>query len=136
MAYKWTPDLETGNALIDQQHQQLFTAINNLLDACAKGQGRAQIKSTMDFLSNYIVRHFSDEENLQRRYGYPDFANHKRYHETYKKTVAEIAAQLEKEGASVAMVSKVNTAIGGWLVNHIKKEDVKVAAHIRQREGR
>lgn len=26
-----------------------------------------------------------------------------------------------------------NQAIAGWLLNHIKKEDVKVAAHIRSK---
>lgn len=40
MAYSWTADLETGNAKIDDQHKQLFVAINNLLEACSKGKGR------------------------------------------------------------------------------------------------
>ena len=40
MAYNYTPDLETGNAKIDEQHKELIAAINNLLDACSKGKGR------------------------------------------------------------------------------------------------
>ena len=35
MAYQFTKDLETGNALIDSQHKQLIQAINDLLDACS-----------------------------------------------------------------------------------------------------
>ena len=62
---------------------------------------------------------------------YPDYPNHHQYHETFKKTVKDIMTRLEAQGPSISLVSEVNTAIGGWLLNHIKREDVKVAAHIR-----
>jgi len=55
-------------------------------------------------------------------------------HEGFKKVVREIMDQLEKEGPSLLLVSKVNSSIGGWLINHIKREDVKVAAHIRSKQ--
>lgn len=58
---------------------------------------------------------------------------HKRYHEEYKRIVAGILNEFEQGGATVALVSKTNQAIAGWLLNHIKKEDVKVAAHIRSK---
>uniref|UniRef100_UPI000A5C540E hypothetical protein n=1 Tax=Clostridium sp. NkU-1 TaxID=1095009 RepID=UPI000A5C540E len=50
-----------------------------------------------------------------------------------KKVVAGICAKLDKDGPTIALVGEVNSAIGGWLINHIKKEDVKVAAHIKSR---
>lgn len=131
MAYAFTKDLETGNAAIDSQHKQLIEAINNLLNACAQGKGRVEIEKTTKFLEDYTAKHFGDEEKLQIQYRYPDYQNHKQYHEGFKRVVREISAQLSKEGATVALVGKVNTSIGGWLLNHIKKEDVKVAAHIR-----
>lgn len=135
MAYAWTKDLETGNATIDRQHQELFDAINNLLDACSKGKGRASIGSTLKFLSDYITRHFGDEEGLQRKFGYPDYPNHKKYHEGFKKSVHQIEEEFEKGGANIALVAKVNSVIAAWLINHIKKEDVKVAAHIRSKSA-
>lgn len=131
MAYTFTKDLETGNALIDSQHKQLIDAINSLLNACAQGKGRQEIEKTARFLQDYTTKHFGDEEKLQMQYRYPDYANHKKYHEGFKQVVRDISMQLAQEGATVALVGKVNTSIGGWLLNHIKKEDVKVAAHIR-----
>lgn len=41
MKYEVTKELETGNALIDSEHRQLFQMVNNLQDACAQGKGRA-----------------------------------------------------------------------------------------------
>ena len=43
MAYEFTKDLETGNSVIDSEHRQLIGAVNLLLEACAKGQGRTQL---------------------------------------------------------------------------------------------
>lgn len=133
MKYDWTSDLETGNGTIDEQHKQLITAINNLLDACSQGKGRDSLKETTTFLYDYTAKHFADEEKLQLASHYPDYPNHKQYHEGFKKVVREIMDQLEKDGPTLALVSKVNSSIGGWLINHIKKEDVKVAAHIRSK---
>lgn len=131
MAYAWTKELETGNAMIDAQHKQLIEAINHLLDACSKGQGRGEIEKTLNFLNDYVVKHFSDEEALQMKYKYPGYAEHKTFHEGYKKVVRDIIADYRRDGATITLVGKVNSSIAGWLVNHIKREDVKVAAHIK-----
>lgn len=135
MAYDWTPDLETGNAVIDDQHKQLIRAINNLLDACSQGKGRNAMKSTTTFLYDYTSKHFADEEKLQILNQYPDYPNHKKYHEDFKKVVRDLMDQLDQEGPTIVLVGKVNSSIGGWLLNHIKKEDVKVAAHIRSKQA-
>lgn len=134
MAYTWSKELETGNASIDVQHKELIEAINKLLEACSKGQGRAEIEKTTKFLSDYTAKHFSDEEKLQLQFKYPDYKNHKQYHEGFKQVVRDISGQLTKEGPTVVLVGKVNASIGGWLLNHIKKEDVKVAAHIKSQQ--
>lgn len=134
--YQFTKDLETGNGTIDMQHKQLLEAVNNLLEACSKGKGRDTIKSTLQFLHDYTVRHFNDEEVLQKKYNYPDYVNHKQYHETFKRVVSDIIKEYEKDGATIALVGKVNTNIGRWLINHIKREDVKVAAHIRNAQNK
>ncbi|HJA93394.1 MAG TPA: bacteriohemerythrin [Candidatus Eisenbergiella merdipullorum] len=131
MAYQFTKDLETGNTLIDTEHRKLINAINALLDACSQGKGRSEIKKTMDFLQAYTDKHFSDEEALQRQSGYPGYAAHKTYHETFKRTVSSLAKRLDQEGPSVAIVGEINHALADWFINHIKTQDVKVAAHIR-----
>ena len=131
MAYVFTPDLETKNALIDSEHKQLIKAINDLLEACSKGQGRAQVAQTAKFVYDYTSKHFADEERLQLQYKYPDYPNHKRYHEAFKESILDIMKKLDQQGATVAMVSEINLTLAGWLTNHIKREDKKLAAFIR-----
>jgi len=131
MAYTWTDDLTTGNEAIDAQHKQLFKALNDLIDACFKGEGHAKLDPTVQFLVDYTEKHFADEEKLMQQYGYPGYLNHKKLHEAFDRTAVEIAEQLKKEGPTAAMVRKVNSSIGNWFTHHIKDEDKKVAAYIR-----
>ena len=45
--YELTKKLETGNAIIDGEHRELFAAVNKLLDACSKGEGRTSMDETI-----------------------------------------------------------------------------------------
>ena len=59
----------TGNELIDSEHRTLFDAINNLMDACESGAGRENLEKTVDFMVDYVAKHFSDEQDLQKQAG-------------------------------------------------------------------
>ena len=131
MAYQFTKDLETGNNVIDSEHRQLIDAVNSLLDACAKGQGRTQLLDTAHFLLDYTKKHFSDEEAIQMKNHYPDYTRHKKIHEDFKKTAADLVTKIENEGPTVANVNQINTLLAGWLLNHIKGEDKKLANYLK-----
>ena len=42
MAYVWSKDLETGNAMIDSQHKELIEAINALLARAVRRSQKQQ----------------------------------------------------------------------------------------------
>ena len=107
--YEFTKRLETGNSIIDTEHKELILAVNKLLDACSKGEGRSSVDGTIQFLNNYVNEHFSHEEQLQRQSHYPGMAAHKAFHEQYKKTLNI-----------------------GVLITHISTEDKKLGAFLSQ----
>lgn len=49
--YEFTKKLETGNAIIDKEHRELFQAVNKLLEACSEGKGRASMDEPIKFLN-------------------------------------------------------------------------------------
>jgi hemerythrin len=136
MSYQWDSSLETGHEKIDNQHKQLIAALNSIIEASTSGKGSAEIFKTLDFLTGYTIMHFSDEEKLQVQYDYPDYLIHKRYHDEFKITVGELTKRLEKEGPTEEMVNIVTTAVGNWLLNHIKGDDFRMAAYVKARERR
>lgn len=129
MIYRWSKDMETGHPLIDEQHKELIRIINELLSTCQTCKGEDNIEKIMAFLDEYVEKHFSDEEKIQRQYKYPDYINHHNMHEAFKAECKMIKGMLHKEGPSVAVVSQVNTKLS-WLVNHIKQQDKKLVNYI------
>ena len=119
--YQWTKDLETGNVTIDSEHKELIREINTLLDACAKGKGRSEIKKTLDFLSDYVSRHFAHEEKEMQAKGYDSYDSHKAEHE---KLVA-VCADLQKKfhAGSAEVTDEVGQMVKGWLDHHIPTFD-------------
>ncbi len=132
MKYELTQDLLTGNALIDSEHRQLFTAVNSLMDACSQGQGRGQIQQTITFLSNYVVKHFGDEERLQVQSSYPGYAAHKQFHEGYRRQLVEVSQELMQAGPTVKALGDLNRVVA-VLVSHIRTEDKRLARHIQEK---
>lgn len=133
MAYVFTKDLETGVAQIDNQHKSLFNAMNKLADACVQGKGRDEVNKTLKFLNDYIITHFNDEEKLQAQYHYPEKAKHRTYHEQFKASVKNMIDEYNREGASLVLLGEINQKVGMWLLNHIKREDVKLGAFLKDK---
>lgn len=131
MAYQLTKQLETGNRQIDTEHRQLLDAVNNLIDSCSSGKGREEVEKTIKFLASYTKTHFAHEEELQRKYKYPDYLNHKKAHSDFIKIVTDIEQEYKQKGASIVLVGQVNNKVASWILNHINKEDIKVANHIK-----
>lgn len=130
MKYELTDDLLTGNALIDSEHRELFAAVNNLMDACAQGKGRDQIQKTVQFLGDYVAKHFRDEEGLQTKSNYPGYPAHKQFHDGYRRKLAEATQVLTREGPSVKALGDLNGVVA-ILVSHIRTEDKRLARHIK-----
>ena len=129
MKYELTKDLETGNSTIDREHRELFAAVNSMMDACAKGQGRASIEPTIKFLLNYVDKHFAHEEELHQKSGFENLAAHKQFHVGYTAKLRDIAASIPDAGPSVADLSKLNQHIG-VLITHIRTVDKRLGAYI------
>lgn len=130
MKYTLTPDLTTGNALIDSQHRLLLDTVNTLMDACSSGKGREQIQSTLTFLNDYVAKHFRDEEGLQTKSNYPGYPAHKQFHDGYRRKLAETTQVLTREGPSVKALGDLNGVVA-ILVSHIRTEDKRLARHIK-----
>jgi methyl-accepting chemotaxis protein len=131
--YVWDKTFEVGHALIDEQHRQLFSALSSLIRACHSG-ARKEFEDGITFLGNYVVKHFDDEEEVQKSYGFPDYPNHKKIHDDYKAAVSNFAVQWLASGPTDTVLNEVRIHVGGWLINHIKAQDVRIGAFIRSKK--
>ena len=132
--YIWDHTFALGHKMIDSQHKELFSAINKLIRAC-NSNNSIEFENCIDFLRNYVVKHFSDEETLQRAEEYTDYPNHKKLHDAYKELIKELAVRWQTLGPSETVMKEVRVKVGDWLINHIKGQDVKLGAYIRSRKS-
>ena len=123
MAMEWTHDLSTGSAAIDDQHKELIKRINALLEASRQGKGKAEVSQVIQFLGEYVVTHFSAEEQYMEAHRYPEFAKHKALHLEFMENFADLKRELEEEGPGVHLVVKTNQMVVQWLLDHIRKVD-------------
>jgi hemerythrin len=132
--YGWDESYEIGFPVIDAQHRQLFDAFNEFVEACDGGRGYSEIEKTMEFLHEYTIRHFMDEEKIQQEHRYPDYHQHKRFHDEFKIMLRDLKADFTQKGPTADVISRIQTSIGDWISNHIKVHDMKIGKYIRARE--
>jgi len=130
----WSEDFELGCEQVDSQHRRLFELVSNLVEACTDGYDIKILNETLDFLVNYTVQHFHDEEEFQLRYNYPGYQQHKQMHEDFKVVVGEHVHEFKENGSSLDLSNAVNKVVVRWLINHIQREDKKIGNHIRRVE--
>lgn len=135
MAIKWNENLAVGVSEIDNQHQELFERMNQLLEACNQGKGKEAVGDMINFLEDYVVEHFAAEEKLQKASNYPEYAAHKAMHNECLNNVAKLKQQLELNGPTLPFVIAVNKTVVDWLTTHISKVDKGLGLYLHKNKA-
>ncbi len=132
--FKWTPDLETGHAEIDAQHRGLFELANELHEAIAAERADDEVVADCVWqLTDYVVQHFADEEELMSGAAYPALSAHRALHQHLSAETMRITADYfnGEEVAPTALAPFVT----GWLRGHIGDADRHFVTYLHARES-
>ncbi|MDR2898623.1 MAG: bacteriohemerythrin [Spirochaetaceae bacterium] len=124
---------KVGVTLIDEQHQELINRINQVTSMGIESVSKEQTEKTLDFLGDYIVKHFGDEEVLQKKSGYPQYEWHKEQHQIYIDNFKKLKAEFMANGASIKYTMDLNNSIIDWIVKHIKNVDTKLGLFLQEK---
>ena len=131
-----TSDMETGVEKIDEQHRELIKRINAVVSMGTLAVAKEETQKTIDFLGEYIVSHFKDEEVLQKQSGYPKHERHKEQHQGYINEFKKLKEEFLKNGPSGTFTIKLNTSIINLIVRHIKSDDVEFGKYYKEQQKR
>jgi hemerythrin len=120
-----TNDMLTGIEKVDEQHKELVNRINAVASMGTSSVSDEETKKTINFLGEYIIKHFSYEESLQRKSHYKEYELHKEQHKIYISEFKKLKEEFAAHGHSPAFTVKLNTSIINWIVKHIKSLDVE-----------
>lgn len=131
---EWSEKFLTGVKEADEQHKKLVEVVNELYEAMKQGKGKEVLDKILDELVKYADYHFSTEETLMSKYGFPELAAHKKEHENFKVKIKEF---LEKKAkGEVTLSIEVMNFLKEWLVKHIMGTDKKYGPFLQQKMGK
>jgi hemerythrin len=118
-----TDDMKTGIPEIDEQHLELVDRINAVTAMGAKSASKEETEKTLDFLAEYVIKHFNDEETLQKKSNYPEYEHHANEHKKFIAEFQKLMKRFHAEGPSTLFTLTLNNTAIAWVVRHIKGED-------------
>lgn len=124
---EWTPDLATGNALLDEQHRAIFEWLAELQSAASE-QRTLFGAYAITRLKNFTRTHFAAEEALMKEAGYPGLAEHIAEHEAFRARLAEIHLKSIGEDVSPETVRFLTD----WLTHHIVETDMAYVPSLKK----
>ena len=124
-------DMEVGVLEIDTQHMELVNRLNALMSMGHDAASKEETQKTLDLLEEYIVKHFADEEELQRKNKYPEYESHKKMHELYIGEFQKLKKEFADNGHSIKFTMDLNNSLINWIVKHIKSADVELGRFLK-----
>ncbi|MDR2935315.1 MAG: bacteriohemerythrin, partial [Candidatus Adiutrix sp.] len=127
---QWSDQFKIGIPKIDEQHKELFRQTEILLDRSKAGR----IQETVQFLGDYVIHHFIDEQGMQAAVNYPKAEAHKKIHAAFAEKVNELKKRLAESSDDIKfeLATEINRTVIGWLKEHIMGCDKDFAAYYRQ----
>jgi hemerythrin len=112
---EWRDGFKIGIAQVDAEHRHLFSLVKSL--------NAANIDDTLGELLDYVVTHFTHEQDAMEASGFPDFRQHLGLHEQFSAQVADFlssGAEWHDE-----RVQELRKFLNKWLVGHILTHDLR-----------
>jgi hemerythrin len=124
----WSDILSVEVDEIDEDHRKLVNIFNILNHAVTEGESREYLAAVLEELINCTVWHFSHEERLMLKHGYPEMEAHKVEHQELIKSARELQQELLQANKPVADEEIV--FLERWLTEHILTFDMRLGTYL------
>jgi hemerythrin len=112
---EWRDGFKIGVAQVDEEHRHLFTLVRAL--------NLASVDQTVEELLEYVVTHFSHEQDMMEKSGYPAFEQHLKLHEEFAAQVADFLGDGVEWDED--RVQELRRFLNKWLIGHIMTHDLR-----------
>ena len=126
MGLAWTDQLSVGNSMIDSDHKNLISLVNDVESALRAGDLHV-LSQAFNQLWDCVHLHFMNEEKIARAVNFP-IDEHKLAHRYLQKELQHIKDELEEKCGvwSEGSIEHFARFLGDWLIEHITGEDAQM----------
>ena len=127
--------METGIKEIDDQHRELVDRINKVIKMGEAGKSKEETEETLNFLAEYVLKHFSTEDDYMNKCSYPVCYLHQGQHSNFVEKFLELRDRYENSGYSIELSTELNTYMVSWVVNHVTTSDAAFGKYYLKKMG-
>ena len=133
----WDDSFSIGDSVIDSQHQGLFKQVNKFVEVIRESRDYTQLNAIIDFLDDYVAKHFATEERCMAENDYPflqlQIDQHRRFSRYFEGFKDEIRRDLSMH--RVFLLFRAQVLVIDWLMNHTTKLDKHFGKFLHDRCG-
>ncbi|MEH6626397.1 MAG: hemerythrin family protein [Motiliproteus sp.] len=123
--------LKLGVSLIDEQHGLFIGYINDTWEALERKDSKDEFLHILNQLMDYVLVHFSDEEELMKEFEYPGLIEHRQNHSRTTDELFGFDVRLMSDDPEAAKAFL--DFLADWLRNHINVVDRELAAYLKDK---
>ena len=131
---EWKENYRIGEQQIDLHHQYLFALLNKTYDNFLAFASAGDQEHLFNEFIDYATYHFSAEEELMQKRGFPDFTAHKEEHDAFTGRVVEMYTEYLAGRQSLTL--EILAFLSEWLSKHILKSDAEIGRFLQGEEIR
>jgi hemerythrin len=124
----WDTSLETGDPLVDQQHQHIHALVDYAEDAKDRPE---RLMRVLERLMDHVDCHFTTEETLMETTGYLGTEAIEHIAEHRKLTEDARVVVLRFRAGELTDMEPVIEFLRGWLAQHVHMRDRKFIEFVR-----
>lgn len=125
----WNREYSSGSTEIDEQHMELVSIVNGLLEHVIAEEGAPDLHFRFKNICQVVEKHFADEEAILLSSKYPEAEVHvARHNELLQKCADMLRQDADNPVTSVQMLQCI---IHDLVLNHMVKEDGKYFAFLK-----
>ncbi len=122
--------LETGVGWQDTQHRELYKRIVDLVIAIDERVVQNEAVRLLDFLDEYVVVHFHDEERAMGDSDFPEIVTHIEAHHRFIEELDTLRGAVDKNPDNPELSTMVHEKVLDWIENHIAVNDKELGQYL------
>lgn len=129
----WCDKHAVGFQGIDDEHRELFEAVQGLESAMGRFAGPAEMSELLKKLVAVTSKHFASEEAMMRGAKYPGLALHVANHQRLMEKVEAFSARHSRNG--VVVNQHALNFLRDWLLHHVEGDDARLGGWLKEHQS-
>ncbi len=129
---EWSAALATEHHLIDEQHQQMITLLNDLHSTLTQTGQSDELPRQLEALCDFTMEHFATEERLMAHLNYPHLERHRIQHDRLAAQAQELNHRCQC--GQQLLCSDVTEQLREWMLDHFLGEDRELGLFLQRQD--